>query len=36
MGGAKPGAQLGEENVGSNSQQQRLLLDEAVAASMKK
>lgn len=35
MGGAEPGAELGEEDVGANSQQQRLLLNEAVAASIK-
>ncbi len=35
MGGAEPGAELGEENVGANSQQQGFLLNEAVATSIK-
>ena len=28
VGGAEPGAELGEEHVGAHGQQQRLLLDE--------
>lgn len=35
MGGAEPSAELGEEDVGADSQQQGLLLNEAVAASIK-
>lgn len=35
MGSTKPGAKLGEENVGSNSQQESLLLYEAITASIK-
>ena len=35
MGGAEPGAELGEEDVGANSQQQGLLLNEAITASIK-
>lgn len=35
MGGAEPSAELGEENVGANSQQQRLLLNETITASIK-
>lgn len=36
MGSAEPGAELWEEHIGANSQQQRLLLDKAIAASIKK
>lgn len=36
MGSAKPGTKLREENVGSNSQQESLLLYEAIATSIKK
>lgn len=35
MGSTEPGAKLGEEDVGANSQQQGLLLNEAIAASIK-
>lgn len=35
MWGAEPGAELGEEDVGANSQEQGLLLNEAIAASIK-
>lgn len=35
MGRAEPGAELGKEDVGADSQQQRLLLNEAVATSVK-
>lgn len=35
MRGTEPGAELGEEDVGANSQQQGLLLNEAIAASIK-
>lgn len=36
MGSAKPGAKLGEKDIGTNSQQEGLLLNEAIAASIKK
>ena len=35
MRGAEPGAELREEDVGADSQQQGLLLNEAIAASIK-
>lgn len=35
MGGTEPGAELGKEDVGANSQQQSLLLNETIAASIK-
>lgn len=35
MGSTEPGAKLGEEDVGANSQQQGLLLNEAIATSIK-
>lgn len=34
MGSAEPGAELREEDIGADGQQQRLLLDEAIAASV--
>lgn len=34
MGSAEPGAELREEDVGADGQQQSLLLDEAIAASI--
>lgn len=36
MGSAEPGAELREEDVGADGQQQRLLLDEAIATSINK
>lgn len=36
MGSTEPGAKLGEENVGSNSQQESLLLYEAITTSIKR
>lgn len=36
MGSAKPGTKLREENVGSKSQQESLLLYEAITTSIKK
>lgn len=35
MGGTEPGAELGEKDVRTNRQQQGLLLNETVAASIK-
>lgn len=36
MGGAEPGAELGEEDVGAYSQQQSFLFNETITASIKK
>lgn len=36
MGGAEPGAELGEEDVRSYSQQQSFLFNETIAASIRK
>lgn len=36
MGSAEPGTELGKEDVGANSQQQGLLLNEAITASILK
>lgn len=35
MGGTEPGAELGEEDVGADCQQQGLLFNETVTASIK-
>lgn len=36
MGSTEPGAKLGEEDVGANSQEQGFLLNEAITTSIKK
>lgn len=36
MGSAEPGAELREEDVGADGQQQSLLLDKAIATSINK
>ena len=35
MGGAEPGAELGKEDVGADSQQQGLFFNETIATSIK-